>query len=189
VAFGIDWPGWSRGARSVEVAVETLESYRERYRPVAGIAGIAREFDAAGPLEIVEDRVGTGSSAIRSAPGARTSRSRSGCYRRARRLARMDCASIGRPTSRRCVRTTPGRSRGACGPGRCGPTLRLPRTRPCVGDGGQGPHRPGRGCRLPVGRTQGTAAILCGRSVGARHRHHNPRDELALLVHTSAWRM
>jgi hypothetical protein len=62
VAFGIDWPGWSRGARSPELALETLESYRERYRPVADLAGMAREFDAAGPLEIVEDRVGTGST-------------------------------------------------------------------------------------------------------------------------------
>jgi hypothetical protein len=35
---------------------------RERYRPVAGLAGMAREFAAAGPLEIVEERVGTGST-------------------------------------------------------------------------------------------------------------------------------
>ena len=62
VAFGIDWPGWSRGAKSSEIASETLESYRERYRPVAGLAGMAREFDAAGPLKIVEDKVGTGST-------------------------------------------------------------------------------------------------------------------------------
>ena len=62
VAFGIDWPGWSRGAKSPELAVETLESYRDRYRPIAELAGMAGEFDAAGPLEIVEDRVGTGST-------------------------------------------------------------------------------------------------------------------------------
>ena len=62
VAFGIDWPGWSRGAKSAELALETLESYRERYRPVAVLAGMAGEFDAAGPLEIVEDKVGTGST-------------------------------------------------------------------------------------------------------------------------------
>jgi len=62
VAFSIDWPGWSRGARSAQLALETLESYRERYRPVAGLAGMAREFAAAGPLEIVEERVGTGST-------------------------------------------------------------------------------------------------------------------------------
>jgi hypothetical protein len=62
VAFNIDWPGWSRGARTAELALETLESYRERYRPVVSLAGMAREFDAAGSLEIVEDRVGTGST-------------------------------------------------------------------------------------------------------------------------------
>ena len=62
VAFGIDWPGWSRGAKSAELALEMLESYRERYRPIARLAGLANEFDGAGALEIVEDRVGTGST-------------------------------------------------------------------------------------------------------------------------------
>jgi hypothetical protein len=62
VAFSLDWPGWSRGATSPELAVATLESYRERYRPVARLAKMAREFDNAGPLEVVEDRVGTGST-------------------------------------------------------------------------------------------------------------------------------
>ena len=61
VAFAVDWPGWSRGARSAELALETLETYRERYLPVAGLAGMSRELDGAGPLEIVEDKVGTGS--------------------------------------------------------------------------------------------------------------------------------
>jgi len=64
VAFAIDWPGWSRGAKSPELALETLESYRDRYRPVAALAGMDREFDAAGPLEILEDRIGTGSTAF-----------------------------------------------------------------------------------------------------------------------------
>ena len=62
VAISIDWPGWSRGARTAELALETLESYRERYRPVAGLAGMSLEFAAAGPLEVVEDKVGTGST-------------------------------------------------------------------------------------------------------------------------------
>ncbi len=61
VAFSLDWPGWSRGAKSGELALETLESYRERYRPIADLAGMRPEFDAAGPLEIVEEKVGTGS--------------------------------------------------------------------------------------------------------------------------------
>jgi hypothetical protein len=39
-----------------------LESYRERYRPVASLARMARQFDGAGQLEVVEDRVGTGST-------------------------------------------------------------------------------------------------------------------------------
>ena len=62
VAFSIDWPGWSRGAKTGELALETLEFYRERYRSVMSLAGMGREFDAAGPLEIVEDRIGTGST-------------------------------------------------------------------------------------------------------------------------------
>jgi hypothetical protein len=60
-AFSLDWPGWSRGAATPELAVRTLESYRARYRPIAKLAGMIREFDAAGPLDIVEDRIGTGS--------------------------------------------------------------------------------------------------------------------------------
>ena len=62
MAFGIDWPGWSRGAKSADLALEMLESYRERYRPVAGLAGLADEFEAAGRLEVVEEKVGTGST-------------------------------------------------------------------------------------------------------------------------------
>jgi hypothetical protein len=62
VAFAIDWPGWSRGAKNPQLALDALESYRERYRPVAELAGLARELDAAGPLEIVEDRIGTAST-------------------------------------------------------------------------------------------------------------------------------
>ncbi len=60
VAFALDWPGWNRGAKTPELAFETLESYRQRYRPVADLAGMAVEFDAAGPLEIIEDRIGSG---------------------------------------------------------------------------------------------------------------------------------
>jgi hypothetical protein len=62
VAFSLDWPGWSRGAKTAEAALETLESYRHRYRPVAVLARQARDFDDAGPLEIVEDKIGTGST-------------------------------------------------------------------------------------------------------------------------------
>ena len=62
VAFSLDWPGWSRGAKTAELALATLEVYRVRYRPVASLAGLSDEFAAAGPLEVVEDKVGTGST-------------------------------------------------------------------------------------------------------------------------------
>lgn len=62
MAFSIDWPGWSRGAKTAELALDTLEAYRDRYRPVAGLAGMSSEFAAAGPIEVVEDKVGTGST-------------------------------------------------------------------------------------------------------------------------------
>ncbi len=62
MAFAVDWPGWSRGARTPELALGTLESYRDRYRPIALAARMVTEFDRGGPLEIIEDRVGTGST-------------------------------------------------------------------------------------------------------------------------------
>lgn len=62
VAFALDWPGWSRGATTPERALERLEAYRERYRPIAAIAGMAAAFDAAGPLEVAEDRPGSSST-------------------------------------------------------------------------------------------------------------------------------
>jgi hypothetical protein len=62
VAFTLDWPGWSRGAKTAELALEMLDAYRERYRPVASLAGMARDFDAAGTLDIVEEKVGAGST-------------------------------------------------------------------------------------------------------------------------------
>lgn len=61
VAFAVDWPGWSRGSKTVDGALETLASYRERYRPIAVRAGFGPEFDGAGALEIIEDRIGPGS--------------------------------------------------------------------------------------------------------------------------------
>jgi hypothetical protein len=59
VAYSVDWPGWSRGAKTADAAVETLETYRGRYRDVARRAGLLADFDAGGPLEIAEERIGT----------------------------------------------------------------------------------------------------------------------------------
>jgi hypothetical protein len=60
-AFAVDWPGWSRGDKSADGALERLAAYRERYRGIAVRAGLDTEFDDAAQLEIVEDRVGPGS--------------------------------------------------------------------------------------------------------------------------------
>jgi hypothetical protein len=62
VAFAVDWPGWSRGAASAELALETLGTYRDRYRPIAVAAGLGTEFDAQRSLRVVEDRIGPGST-------------------------------------------------------------------------------------------------------------------------------
>ena len=62
VAFALDWPGWSRGAKTPELAVETLESYRERYRLIAEAADMGARFKREGRFEIIEDRVGPGST-------------------------------------------------------------------------------------------------------------------------------
>jgi hypothetical protein len=61
-AFAIDWPGWSRGAKTGPEAVELLDAYRARYRPVAVLAGLGPDFDVAGALDLVEDHVGVGST-------------------------------------------------------------------------------------------------------------------------------
>ena len=61
VAFSLDWDGWERGGKTADHAVATLEAYRNRYRPIAELAGLAQAFDAAGELDVIEDRVGTGS--------------------------------------------------------------------------------------------------------------------------------
>jgi hypothetical protein len=60
--FAVDWPGWSRGAKTPDAAIDLLETYRDRYRPIARLAGLDAEFDEAGPLQIVEDHVGVGST-------------------------------------------------------------------------------------------------------------------------------
>jgi hypothetical protein len=62
VAFAVDWPGWSRGAKTPELALELLTEYRDRYRPVAAAAGLAGELDAAGRLKVVGEEVGPGST-------------------------------------------------------------------------------------------------------------------------------
>jgi hypothetical protein len=38
-ASALEWPGWSRGAKTPDAAIEALLAYADRYRPVATLAG------------------------------------------------------------------------------------------------------------------------------------------------------
>jgi len=62
VAAAIAWPGWERGAATDDRAIEKLEDYRDRYAPVAEIAGLRAEFDAIGDLQVADRYEGTGTT-------------------------------------------------------------------------------------------------------------------------------
>jgi hypothetical protein len=62
VAVAPDWPGLERGAQNGEAAIERLRAYLPRYAPVAELAGMDAEFAGAGPIEVVEEHPGTGST-------------------------------------------------------------------------------------------------------------------------------
>ena len=59
-ASALDWPGWSRSAKTEAEALAALEAYGPRYRPLAAAAGI--EFPAAIELEVVERIAGDAST-------------------------------------------------------------------------------------------------------------------------------
>jgi len=60
VASAFDWPGWDRSAKTEDLALAVLASYRQRYAKVAEGAGLAGEFGATGELEVVERLEGIG---------------------------------------------------------------------------------------------------------------------------------
>ena len=66
-ASALDWPGWSRGAKTEEAAVEALLAYAPRYAAVARRAKVA--FPARHSVEIVERLDGGGSTEF-GVPGA-----------------------------------------------------------------------------------------------------------------------
>jgi hypothetical protein len=55
-ASAVEWPGWSRGDKTPEAAIEALLAYAPRFAPVAKLAGLAfgRTFDA----DVVEEAGG-----------------------------------------------------------------------------------------------------------------------------------
>ena len=59
-ASALDWPGWARGAKTPELALDALAEYATRYAPVAKRAGV--EFPKAPSFEIVERARGDAST-------------------------------------------------------------------------------------------------------------------------------
>jgi hypothetical protein len=51
-ASALDWPGWSRSAKTDELAIEALLAYAPRYAPVAKAAGL--DFPASFEVDVAE---------------------------------------------------------------------------------------------------------------------------------------
>lgn len=60
VAYAPSWPGLSRGASSIDGAIEKLASYADRYRGVAALAGLSGEFPLTPVFDIAEEVPGRG---------------------------------------------------------------------------------------------------------------------------------
>ena len=60
VAVAFDWPGWDRWGKTQDESLESLETYRPRYAPVAELAGYGPAFATLDGFEVVEDVPGKG---------------------------------------------------------------------------------------------------------------------------------
>jgi len=89
-ATAADWPGWSRGAKTEELALEALAAYAARYRPIAEEVGL--EFPATvelDDLEVVEHNEGSSGTEF-GVPSRPTEQDRRGLREEeAERLARL----------------------------------------------------------------------------------------------------
>jgi hypothetical protein len=61
-AVAADWPGLERGGKTARAAIEALQEYIPRYRPVAALAGADAEFAAVADIDVVEEYTGPGST-------------------------------------------------------------------------------------------------------------------------------
>ena len=68
-ASALDWPGWCRSGKSIELALETLVGYAPRYAPVAARAGLAVPAGLPDRLEVVEQVTGDAATDF-GVPGA-----------------------------------------------------------------------------------------------------------------------
>ncbi len=62
VVVAPDWPGFERGAKTGEKAIERLRAYIPRYLQVAKLAEMDAEFDTIKNVDVVEQYPGTGST-------------------------------------------------------------------------------------------------------------------------------
>ncbi len=69
-ASALDWPGWARSGKGEEAALDALESYAARYRPVTARAGV--RFPARPGLSVV-DRVAGDATTDFGAPSVMSS--------------------------------------------------------------------------------------------------------------------
>jgi hypothetical protein len=58
-ASAADWPGWSRGAKTEELALEALVAYTARYAPIAEAVGGFRKAVEVEDLDVVERQAGS----------------------------------------------------------------------------------------------------------------------------------
>lgn len=87
-ASALDWPGWSRSARSEDAALEALADYAARYRPVAQVAGVA--FGARAPsFDVVEVVPGTATTDFGAPDVAAAAEAVASTAARARRTAAL----------------------------------------------------------------------------------------------------
>lgn len=68
-ASALDWPGWSRAAKTPDDAIEALLSYRDRYAEVTGRAGLRLPRPRAAEVVVVQRLAGNGSTEF-GVPGA-----------------------------------------------------------------------------------------------------------------------
>jgi hypothetical protein len=102
VAYAPSWPGLSRGASSIDGALEKLASYADRYRGVAALAGLSGEFPSTPTFKIVEEVPGRGMTdfwGISFAPstGEQGQMSEEECERKLAILRAVGSTSIGSP--------------------------------------------------------------------------------------------
>src|SRR5215467_409274 len=87
IASAFDWPGWDRPGKTEEDALAVLDTYRPRYATIAKLAGLSRDFDAAGTMQVIERVKGTGMTdyyglSFRSATSEHDPMSKADCERK-----------------------------------------------------------------------------------------------------------